>query len=477
MASISVSNITNKTCNVKLTSLDTSWGGGSRTVKYYFKTGSYPTESNYSKRVSGSTITGAPSSGGSASVSGLSANTKYYCSCYVYNGSTLLATIKTTFTTKPTVSVSSFSVTQTATGTKKATVSFSGSNLSGGYYYIWVSGWCKAEGTLSSNSKTVTISFDYFQEYEIELEVENYGQTIYKYKTIDIEDIDLTPTSLSTTRIDGGFEFSWGGAYDAEYFKVRLTRNYDSVTQTKTVYSKYAEFTGLQYGVAYTVEVRAYYSSSNYGNYEFGYTCTTSPAQPRFTATSRNGVITVSYNLTDESNVSYVYINLYDSNNSSVIQTKTLTSASGSFSYNKVSDGTYYIRAQSVFVYGGSNLYCVDDYGDRYTLTKSITVSSRPASFSWTYSKTAGADFNLKATEWNSFTSKINEFRDWKGLSDYSFTTAVKGNTFTAAMFNQAVTAINAMYSNNPLSSVSKGSTVTAYILNNIVSVLNNVPE
>ena len=91
--------------------------------------------------------------------------------------------------------------------------------------------------------------------------------------------------------------------------------------------------------------------------------------------------------------------------------------------------------------------------------------------------KNSGSAFNLKATEWNSFTSKINEFRDWKGLSDYSFTTAVKGNTFTAAMFNQAVTAINAMYSNNPLSSVSKGSTVTAYILNNIVSVLNNVPE
>lgn len=477
MAYLDFSDITNKTCDVILRGLDTNWGGGSRTVKYYFKTGSYPTESSYSKKVTGSTIYGAPSSGGSAYVSGLTADRKWYCTCYVYNGSTLLATIKDYFYTEPTVSVSSFSVTQTAVGTKTASVYFSGSNLSGGYYYIWVNGRCKAEGTLSSNSKSIKISFDYFKEYEVELEVENYGQTIYKYKTIDIEDIDLTPTNLSTTRIDGGFEFSWSGAYDAEYFKVRLTRNYDSDTSTKTVYSKYAEFTGLQYGVAYTVEVRAYYSSSNYGSWEFGYTCTTAPAQPEFTATSKNGVITVSYNLADTSNVTYVYINLYDSTNTTALQTKTLSAASGSVSFTKVSDGKYYIRAQSVFVYSGSYLYCVDDYGTRYTLTKSITVSSRPASFSWTYSKSSGSDFNLKATEWNSFTSKINEFREWKTLSDYSFTTAVKGNTFTATMFNQAVNAINAMYSNNPLSTVSKGSTVTAYLLNNIVSVLNNVSE
>lgn len=476
MASISVSNIKNKSCSVKLTSLDTSWGGGNRTAKYYFKTDSYPTESNYSKKVT-ATISGHPSSGGSASVSGLSANTKYYCSCFVYSGTTLLSTIKTTFSTKPTVSVSSFTVTQTATGTKKAKVSFSGSNLSGGYYYIYVSGYCKAEGSLTSNSKTITISFDYFQDYAVELEVDNYNQYISKSRTISIEDYDLTPTGLSTTRIDGGFKFSWRGASDAEYHKIKLTRNYDSYQTTKTVYSKNATFTGLEYGVAYTVGVRSYESSSNYGNWEFNDTATTTPAQPRFTATSKNGIITINYNLADSSNVSYVYINLYDSSNSTLLQEKTLTSSSGSFKYAKVDDGKYYIRAQSVFANNGVYLYCVDEDGSRYTLTKSITVSSRPSSFSWTYSKTSGNDFNLRATEWNSFTNKINEFREWKGLNDYTFTTAVKGNTLTAAMFNQAVNAINAMYNTDPLSSVSKGNTVTAYILNNIVSVLNNVSE
>lgn len=470
MAAISLYSRTSSSLTVRLTGLDSNYNGTKRTVKWYVGSTLKKT----------TTINNGITTSPTATLSGLSASTRYTVKCVISNiqgmssGVTLTATY---WTEDPTPTISSFTVTQTSTGTKTAKCSWRCSNLiSGATYEITVSGWSKASGK-ASTSGSVNISLDSFKTYTATLTVYNNDKSASKSKTFTISDYDLTPTDIETTRIDGGFEFSWDGAYDAEYFKVRLTRNYDDYEHSKTVYSSSATFTGLQYGVAYTIEVRAYYSSSKYGSWTFGYTCTTSPAQPTFTTSSKNGVITVNYNLVESSNVSYVYINLYDSTNSTVLQQKTLTSASGSFSYNKVADGKYYIRAQSVFVYSGSYLYCVDDYGTKYTLTKSITISSKPASFSWAYAKNSGSDFNLKATEWNSFTSKINEFRDWKGLSDYSFTTAVKGNTFTAAMFNQAVTAINAMYSNNPLSSVSKGSTVTAYILNNIVSVLNNVPE
>lgn len=471
MAAISLYSRTSTSLTVRLTGLDSSYSGTKRTVKWYVG----------STLKSTTTINNGITTSPTTTLSGLKASTKYTVKCVISNiqgmssGVTLTATY---WTEDPTPTISSFTVTQTSTGTKTAKCSWKCSNLiSGATYEITVSGWSKASGK-ASTSGSVNISLDNFATYTAKLTVYNNDKSASKSYTFTISDYDLTPTNINTTRIDGGLKFSWSGAYDAEYYKVRLTRNYDSYQHPlQTVYSKNATFTGLQYGVAYTIEVRAYYSSSKYGSWEFGYTATTSPAQPTFTTSSRNGVITVNYSLADSSNVSYVYINLYDSTNSTVLQQKTFTTASGSFSYNKVADGRYYIRAQSVFVYGGSYLYCVDDSGTTYTLTKSITVSSKPASFSWTYAKNSGSDFNLKATEWNSFTSKINEFRDWKGLSDYSFTTAVKGNTFTAAMFNQAVTAINAMYSNNPLSSVSKGSTVTAYILNNIVSVLNNVPE
>ena len=471
MAAISLYSRTSTSLTVRLTGLDSSYSGTKRTVKWYVG----------STLKSTTTINNGITTSPTTTLSGLKASTQYTVKCVISNiqgmssGVTLTATY---WTEDPTPTISSFTVTQTSTGTKTAKCSWKCSNLiSGATYEITVSGWSKASGK-ASTSGSVNISLDNFATYTAKLTVYNNDKSASKSYTFTISDYDLTPTNINTTRIDGGLKFSWSGAYDAEYYKVRLTRNYDSYQHPlQTVYSKNATFTGLQYGVAYTIEVRAYYSSSKYGSWEFGYTATTSPAQPTFTTSSRNGVITVNYSLADSSNVSYVYINLYDSTNSTVLQQKTFTTASGSFSYNKVADGRYYIRAQSVFVYGGSYLYCVDDSGTTYTLTKSITVSSKPTSFSWTYAKNSGSDFNLKATEWNSFTSKINEFRDWKGLSDYSFTTAVKGNAFTAAMFNQAVTAINAMYSNNPLSSVSKGSTVTAYILNNIVSVLNNVPE
>lgn len=51
----------------------------------------------------------------------------------------------------------------------------------------------------------------------------------------------------------------------------------------------------------------------------------------------------------------------------------------------------------------------------------------------------------VTASSWNNFTSRINDFRDYKGLSDYNFTTVSSGYTVTDQLLGQAVTAINAM--------------------------------
>lgn len=73
------------------------------------------------------------------------------------------------------------------------------------------------------------------------------------------------------------------------------------------------------------------------------------------------------------------------------------------------------------------------------------TLDGRPNDWVWSNSKTQGGIFNLTASEWNSFTTRINEFRVYKNLSPISFTQATKGGTFTAAMFNQAKNAIGGM--------------------------------
>lgn len=115
------------------------------------------------------------------------------------------------------------------------------------------------------------------------------------------------------------------------------------------------------------------------------------------------------------------------------------------------------------------------------TFSKSVTIqsdaSTRPSKFSWTTPKVSGNEFNLTATEWKNFTANINAVRKYKGLSEYSFTTAVKGNDFTASMYNQAVKAIKGIsgYGTN-LSEVSKGDKATAKKLNDLVSEINSVP-
>lgn len=103
-------------------------------------------------------------------------------------------------------------------------------------------------------------------------------------------------------------------------------------------------------------------------------------------------------------------------------------------------------------------------------------ADERPSTFSWTTAKTQGGAFNLTATEWNSFTAKINEMREYLGLSRYSFTKAVKGETFTADMYNEARKAIQGMGDEvgTYIPTVSSGDSITAYIINQIVAELNS---
>lgn len=112
-----------------------------------------------------------------------------------------------------------------------------------------------------------------------------------------------------------------------------------------------------------------------------------------------------------------------------------------------------------------------EEYGEETT-----DEEERPSTFSWTYAKTQDEAFNLTATEWNSFTSKINEMRGYLGLSAYSFTTAVKGADFTASMYNEARIAIQGMGggAGGYIPTVSKGDSITAYVMNQIVAELNS---
>lgn len=138
-------------------------------------------------------------------------------------------------------------------------------------------------------------------------------------------------------------------------------------------------------------------------------------------------------------------------------------------SYNVTAGTIYYIWVRQ---YSGSSTGTIDLY-----IEPPEAAVTRPSNFSWTYTKTSGGSFNLTAAEWNALTARINAFREYKGLSSYSFTYAYKGNDFTAAMYNQAVNAIKGISGyGSYLSTVSSGDTVTAAGLNLLRDELNAIP-
>jgi hypothetical protein len=85
------------------------------------------------------------------------------------------------------------------------------------------------------------------------------------------------------------------------------------------------------------------------------------------------------------------------------------------------------------------------------TITTDAT-GSRPSDWSW-QNIAAGVPIPIymeklapvSAGEWNSFCARINEFRAYKSMSNYAFTTLTAGTSFSVAIVNEAITAINAI--------------------------------
>lgn len=98
--------------------------------------------------------------------------------------------------------------------------------------------------------------------------------------------------------------------------------------------------------------------------------------------------------------------------------------------------------------------FIVNSYGEVSYTSNWINITTpehlRPADWEWQSNIAVGAvvPFSnnafrpLTATEWNAFTKRINEFREYRGVSSYSFTTVNSNTNFTASIYNEAVAAI-----------------------------------
>lgn len=100
----------------------------------------------------------------------------------------------------------------------------------------------------------------------------------------------------------------------------------------------------------------------------------------------------------------------------------------------------------------------------------------RPSDWYWSVDITAGRPITLSAREWNRFCTRINEFREYKGLGYYDFTTVIPGQPMRASEAKEAWTAINAISGHGPLpSNVAPGGAIKASFFNQLAEALNAV--
>lgn len=85
--------------------------------------------------------------------------------------------------------------------------------------------------------------------------------------------------------------------------------------------------------------------------------------------------------------------------------------------------------------------------------TDSAPIVTRPSDFVWDTSKASGSFMSsyagspapVTASEWISLQTRINDFRAYKTIGAYPFTTPTQGNPFQSYFFEQCRTAINEM--------------------------------
>lgn len=278
--------------------------------------------------------------------------------------------------------------------------------------------------------------------------------------------ITLTVTAgANTTGVE--IEQSWGGTTD-----VAVSSN-SSVTFTLEVPS---------FETTYTIRARAY-NEGAFGSYSSYTSFTTGeddiPPTLTIDSINRYNGITVSWTASDEDSglktvdtyIVYIRSNI---NTNTWTTRAVLTAETTQYTISQDAEGAPLVSNVSytfrVRAYDNKN-------NTTYIDNSVVVLRTRPSNFAWTVAKVSGGTNTILSTEWNSLLERINAFRLYKGLAYiYTFIEAVKGNDFTATMFNQAVNIINTMSPpTSPPTTKSAGQVVYASDLNLLRDSLNSI--
>lgn len=128
--------------------------------------------------------------------------------------------------------------------------------------------------------------------------------------------------------------------------------------------------------------------------------------------------------------------------------------------------------------FGRDNNWWYYSAGGYQSISIPFPVYPRPENWSWTSVIVKGAPIAVTASEWTSFCSRINAFRLYKGLEQYSFSSVIRNVTpISSGIVNQACAAISAMAPPiPPPETVSSGDPITAAFFNGLKNALNSIP-
>ena len=290
----------------------------------------------------------------------------------------------------------------------------------------------------------------------------------------------LTGLSAWAGDARGGIHMSWytsinATSYTWEIYSGNSTSNL--VARGSTT-STSAQYTGLSEYTQYTVKVYSQRSGYSNGDYQTAPVRTKDLTPPTITINSSdgNGRMYISYtgydSMSGMRSTNTYYTEISNANGTSYSRGAYTTNSYKTFTEDAygnafVHNAYYYMKVTAYDASGNNNS----------TNVRVQYKIARPTDWTWHSSKTAGQVISLTASEWNSFCTKINLFRQYKGLSNYTFTTATSGSVITASIVNQAVNAISAMSppTSTPSTAVSKTTVITASFFNTLRNSLNSI--
>ena len=344
-----------------------------------------------------------------------------------------------------------------------------------------VSGTLVSSGSITGSSKTFS-SLDYNTLYYFRIRGKSTSTNVYTswVAVTDTTTPQAPSFSLTSNSTTAGVVYvyfntvSGATSYSANIYDGKTNAYVNTVTGTTSPLT----FTGLKEYYPYGVYLKAI--NSTHGNSaESSSSITTNDVTPpvlNITSAISEGVMQLVWSASD------AHSGLRSASRYAV----SITANGGtSYVHKAYTNNLYYSFTSDAngneFVDGGKYYMRVIAYDEQNnTTTKTsgqVTYKrARPLDWNWQNSKVKGQPWNMTAMEWNSLATRVNQFRQYKKLDNYAFTTVKVGDKMTATIYNQMRTAINAMSPPTALpSAVSKDTTILASHFTGLTASLNSI--